>query len=307
MNIPETPNPPTDYGSWKAGEKADWLWETLIGTTAYRATTRPDLAIASPLEMLKVAGPRRTLAWTLDNQTDVMAADRPKIIHTHGTVAVIDVEIDDHSLFTGALAPSPVGGGVGLLRMSLAAPPTGKKAVIPGFGLKLLVDGAPSLDLLAMNHTVGQGRDINLFSNTFTHDLSHEHSELRPPQRIMQRFFTRVSSQPRRLTIDHFAATSADGSVIAEPRRPARLVFRPHVDVRRVFRGAADYDYRDTLARIAAGTCLYDIVAVDGKDEIDIGRIRLRGPFVASAGGDRLFFRHVQDPADRVPLHSEAD
>ncbi len=304
--IPEIPRPPANYESLTAVAKADWLWESLIAGTAYHPTTQPDLKMASPAAFLKVVAPRKTLAWTLDNQTDLMAADRPKIIHAQGTVALVALEIDDNSRFTGALAPAPVGGGVGLLRMSLAVPPSGKKAVTPGIGLKLLVDGAPSLDLLAMNHTVGQGRDINLFSNTFTHDLTEEHTELRPPQEFLQKFFNRVSTAPRRLTIDHLAATATDGSTAADPQRPGRLVFAPHADVLRVFRGRAHEDFRDTLALIEPGACLYDVLAVDGKDESSIGRIRLRKHFTASAGGDRLFFRHVQDPADRVPS-SETD
>ena len=93
--------------------------------------------------------------------------------------------------------------------------------------------------------------------------------------------------------------------MVAEPRRPGRLVFHPHADVRRLFRRRADEDFRDTLARIDEGTVLYDVVAVnDETAEPDrvIGQIRLLDRFTTSAGGDRLFFRHVQDPADRLPI-----
>ena len=303
--IPEVPVPPANYVGMKADEKADWLWNTFIGATVYRATARPDLQMALPPTMLKVAGPRATLAWTLDNDTDVMDPTRPKIIHAQGSVARIEFETEADSPYTGVLSPPPTGGATGLLRMSLAIPPSGKKAVTPGIGLKLLVDGAPSLDLLAMNHTVGQGRDINLFSNSFSHDLTYEHSELRPPQKLLQFFFKRVSAQPRRLTIDHLVATARDGATVAEPRRPNRLVFRPHADVRRHFRRRADEDFRDTLELLEPGTTLYEVVAVhDGTDKPDelIGHLRLTDRFTSSAGGDRLFFRHVQDPADRLPI-----
>ena len=50
---------------------------------------------------------------------------------------------------------------------------------------------------------------------------------------------------------------------------------------------------------------LYEVVAVNDEtsepDEV-IGRIRLLDGFTSSAGGDRLFFRHVQDPDDRLPV-----
>ena len=55
-----------------------------------------------------------------------------------------------------------------------------------------------------MNHTVGQGRDFNMFSNAMTTDLTDEHTELRSPQKVMSVFFDRVSHQPRRLIVDHF-------------------------------------------------------------------------------------------------------
>lgn len=305
MTIPEVPVPPADYVGMKAVEKADWLWNTFIGDTVYRPSDRPDLEMASPPTMLKVAGPKATLAWTLDNDTDVMDPTRPKIIHTQGAVARIEFETEPGSPYSGVLAAPPIGGATGLLRMSLAVPPSGKKAVTPGIGLKLLVDGAPSLDLLAMNHTVGQGRDINLFSNTFTHDLTYEHSELRTSQKVLQFFFKRVSSQPRRLTIDHLAATCRDGATVAAPQRPGRLVFQPHHDVRRLFRRRADDDFRDTLAELDVGTTLYDVVAVHDEtpdpDEL-IGHVRLLERFTTSAGGDRLFFHHVQAPTDRLPI-----
>lgn len=307
MSTSAVPAEPPGYAGMKATEKIDWLWNTLIGETLYRPTTRPDLTMASPPTMLRIAGPTKTLAWTLDNDTDVMAPTRPKIIHAQGSVARIEFETSGDSPYSGVLAAPPAGGAIGLLRMSLAVPPSGKRAVTPGIGLKLLVDGKPALDLLAMNHTVGQGRDINLFANSFTHDLTYEHTQLRPPQKLLQLFFKRVSAQPRRLTIDHLVETTADGSVVAEPRRPGRIVFLPHPDVRRVFRRRADEDFRDTLARVDEGSALYDVVAVhDETDEPShtIGVLRLTGRFCSSTGGDRLFFRHVQDPADRLPVRS---
>ena len=67
----------------------------------------------------------------------------------------------------------------------------------------------------------------------------------------------------------------------------------------------SDRDLSDTLTRIDEGSVLYDVVAVDDEtsepDEV-IGRIRLLEGFTSSAGGDRLFFRHVQDPDDRLPV-----
>jgi hypothetical protein len=257
--------------------------------------------MASPVTMLRVAGPRKVLARTLDRTDDLMAPDRPKIIHAQGSVALVRLETEPDSPYSGMLAPEPVGGGRGLMRISLAVPAVGKAAFTPGFGLKLPVDGRPSLDILAMNHTVGQGRDVNVFANTFTHDLRDEHDELRAPQKLLQVFFRRVSSEPRRLVIDDFVTTTRSGDTVAEPMCPARLVFRPGSGVRHQFRCRMVEDFRDSLARVEVGSKLYDVEAVDGDEQSRvIGRIMLEERFTASAGGDRLFFRHPVAETDRI-------
>jgi hypothetical protein len=292
---------PSGYEGWKAAEKLDWLWHELIEPHEYTPVTRPDLTMASPVTMLRVAGSRQVLARTLDRADDLMEPDRPKIIHAHGSVALVRLETEADSPFTGVLAPSPVGGARGIMRISLAVPAVGRAAFTPGFGLKLAVDGRPSLDILAMNHTVGQGRDVNIFANTFTHDLCHEHKELRPPQKLLQVFFRRVSHEPRRLVIDDFAATTRSGDTVTEPVRPERLVFRPGRDVRRQFRRRKVEDFRESLARVDVGSVLYEVESVDGGEAPRvIGRIVLESAFIASAGGDRLFFRHPVAEADRI-------
>jgi hypothetical protein len=186
--------------------------------------------------------------------------------------------------------------------MSLVARPEGNAAVTPAFALKLLIDGGESADVLAMNRTIGQGRDFDMFSNTMTNDLSEEHEELRPPHRVMKKLFSRVSRNPRRMVLDHLAAQHRDGSRVAAPVVPRRLVFHPTPEAKRIFKGQAGVDFRRVLSTVPAGTALYTVEALVGAsgtpDGEFIGHIRTTTPFVASEGGDRLFFRHVQDPAD---------
>ncbi len=298
-------NEPDGFPSWSAADKEAWI-QHLVTTTAYEPVARPELSMAKPWSMLSVAGLPHILARTLNREADMMDAKRPKIIHTEGAVSFVEFETFAESTFSGVLAPPPNGGACGLVRISLAVPPKGKAAVTPGLGLKLFVDGAPSLDLLAMNHTVGQGRDFNLFSNTFTHDLQEEHSELRPPQRLLQVFFRKVAVEPRWLSIDHFAEVDRQGRAIpVEDRRvPNRLVFRPHPDVRHVFRGRQGEDYRETLERIEPASVLYTVEAVgagaDGND-VPIGQLRTTTTFSSSAGGDRLFFRHHMAESNQIP------
>lgn len=299
---------PAGYQAWSADDKAEWLEKTLIVASEYNPVERPELSVANPLAMYQVAGRPASLARSLDRSNDLMEDGRPKIIHVQGSVAMVDFNTFENSDWTGVLASPGAGGGArGLVRMSLAIPPERNKAVTPGMGLKLLIDATPSLDLLAMNHTVGQGRDFNLFSNTFTHDMSEEHKELRLPQKVLQYFFKKVTSQPRQLTIDHFASVDRHGNIVDEPKVPNRLLFRPHDDVAKLFRGKHGEDYRETLGRIEPGSILYHVevvhpIAPDGArmPNTVIGEIKTATRFAASAGGDRLFFRHMVAPEDRV-------
>ncbi|MEO1063662.1 MAG: hypothetical protein AAFZ07_19775 [Actinomycetota bacterium] len=305
MSRPRSPAPPDGYETWPAERKLAWLWEDVIGSTAHRMTDLPGLDAPfapRPISGLALVLRRRTLVRSLLRTEDLMEDGREKVIHRRGAVAVVDLETDPASPFTGLLAPPPSGGATGLLRLSLVAKVTGKKAITPGFGLKLLVDGRPSADVLAMNHTVGQGRDFNVFSNSMTNDLTDEHRELRTPQRVMSRLFTRVSEEPRRLIVDHLAERDRDGAAVAEPRAPRRLVFEPTATARDAFVGQAGVDFRRVLASIPEGTALYDVAGLRGparsRERVAVGVLRTRTAFVSSDGGDRLFFRHVQDPAD---------
>lgn len=307
---------PSGFAAWSAAEKHEWIWRSLILEHEYDPVGRPEVTLPMPWVMLSVAGRPSVLERTLDMNDDVMPGDRPKIIHPFGAVAMVELDIDPEvdTPYTGVLDRQR-GGATGLVRLSLAAPATRDKSITPGMGLKLFVDGAPSLDLLAMNHTVGQGRDFNLFSNTFTHDLRRKHKELRPPQKLMKVFFERVTSEPRRLTIDHFAAVQADGSPVAAPTVPGRLRFTPHPDAAATFERRHGDDFRDPLRSIPVGTRLWHVEALE-PDPADvsrandpdwlpseiattIGTIRTTSRFICSLGGDRLFFRHHVDDAHR--------
>ncbi|MFT7645777.1 MAG: hypothetical protein ACI8Y4_000510 [Candidatus Poriferisodalaceae bacterium] len=305
MTAYEQPGAPLGFQSLPAADKLSWF-EEQFEATAYTPVTGPDLAFPPKRQLAKVLAvvmcPRR-LVQTLDRTDDLMDPARPKVIHTQGAVACIAITIGADSPYTGILAPSPSGGATGLIRMSLAAPPTRKKAFVPGIALKCLIDGRESADLLAVNHTNGQGRDHNLFSNSLSHDLMDQHQELRLPQKMMKKLFMRVSSEPRRLSIEHFGTHGRNGHPAGKPRVPDKLTFVPTAEARALFVGRAGEDYRTVLGEVSEGTRLYDIVATD--DAADgpartIGAISVTTPFVASLAGDRLFFRHVQHKADRV-------
>jgi hypothetical protein len=76
----------------------------------------------------------------------------PKIVHRHGTVAPVTVQIND------VVYP-------GITRFSLAIGPANN--FIPGLAIKLLRDGPLSINLHVMDSPVGQGQNKNFFARTF--------------------------------------------------------------------------------------------------------------------------------------------
>ena len=212
-----------------------------------------------PLKEILIVTRRHELEKALDRTDDLMEPGRPKVIHARGAVSMIEFATDDHSPFTGILGPHPLVGQSDSFVMSLVAQVKRNAAYTPALALKLLIDGKPSADVLAMNHTVGQGRDFDVFSNTMTNDLSEEHKELRTAQRVMSVLFERVSEQPRRLVVTHLANQTKAGATVPDPVEPRRLVFHPTSNARQIFSGQAGVDFRLVLAGIPAGTELYEV------------------------------------------------
>lgn len=293
---------PAGYAGWPAARKHDWLWDTLVRGTLPDRPWLPPLVLPfqqRPATEIGIVVRKAQLDKALTRESDVMEPGRPKLIHARGSVAMVELETDEHSPYSGLLGPPPHGGASGLIRMSMVQKPSRNKSHIPAFGLKLLIDRTASADVLAMNHTVGQGRDFDMFSNTMTNDLTETHTELRTSQRVMGRLFRRVSDEPRRLTTRHLADRRRDGSTVADPVAPDRLIFRPTPEAKRIFTGTAGVDFRRVLADVGPGVALYSVDGVTGprndRTVGHVGVIRTTTRFVSSPGGDRLFFRHVQD------------
>jgi hypothetical protein len=109
------------------------------------------------------------------------------------------------------------------------------------------------------------------------------------------------------LPLDHLAAIDADGSVVKNPRAPARLVFVPAFSG---FRPDENVDFREQFSRIAPMTRLYDVFASDSLTDdtelVRIGHVITESPFVASRFGDeQLFFQHFM-PTDEAEQKNDA-
>lgn len=219
--------------------------------------------------------------------SDEMPRGRRRSIHVHGTVAAVKLQLNS-SRYTGFFGAGEV---EGLVRLSLAAPPM-LAGFTPGMGLKLYVDGAPSVDLHVMGSIDGQGKDQNFFRTTFSNTIGHPKGI---GTRLIGAYFSTLVSVPNELSLAHMAAIDQRGNRPSRIEAPKRILFHPNSKL--LIPPDTKNDFRYELGAISPGTMLYQI-SVQGEDgEIEeIGRMLLLTPFVASHYGDeKLFFRHSHD------------
>lgn len=142
----------------------------------------------------------KTLRSSFENNCEVMEKEAAKKVHALGSLAAAKlkvynelVEIDDNGKkldnvpafenpYTGILGES--GKEIGMiLRFSIANPLIrdisirGKQyslEFIPGLGMKFLIDGNRSIDLVAMESLAGQGSDHDFFKYSFSPDFSEK-------------------------------------------------------------------------------------------------------------------------------------
>jgi len=237
-----------------------------------------------------------TLKPTITRACDFLETPRMKMVHATGTFASAHMVVypklqalaADGSIKPGAktrriwtgLFNTPANQSVPLmLRFSIANPVAhtlliGGKSLslefIPGLGLKFLIDGQKSIDLVAMESLAGQGADHDYFKYDFSPDFS-AHA---PPKfntasspnkdeilsryaanpvnrKVMgwvgERFFQVLpmvynvdlkaidthspkGPNPFIISIQKMAAFDHAGNKIDQPKRPWRLVFSPALD-----------------------------------------------------------------------------
>lgn len=289
-----TPAPtplPQDYESKSADDKLRVLWNDRILPTQYTTTLAPWPFVGlGVLKKLLVAD----LTVSLDRTADEMPPGRPKIVHSLGSVVKIEFIADASSPYTGMYK-----GGVGLARLSLAQEP-GTNAFTPGIALKLLADGKPSENILAMLSIDGQGTNFDFFANTFSNVIPNA---VGFGSKLVVGVFSKASNTPGHLDVNGFAMRDRKGRSVASPVAPEQLQFVPAASVKAVpRRNSPDVDFRVDLAAIPEGTTLYEVFAVRtiGERPVRIGAIVTRSPVTASRFGDEaLFFKHEAHAGSR--------
>ncbi|MGH8470344.1 MAG: hypothetical protein ACREVY_15635 [Gammaproteobacteria bacterium] len=311
------------YADLSGREKRDYLFDQGIRATAYanyKDETRPDVVSGlvqfskSALQSIK----NHLLSESLTRVSDELENPKPKLFHTYGATAKVVFVPEPGTPYTGILSePVP-----GLARFSYAGPVIGI-GVVPGLGLKVLMDGDhPSENLVAMRQLDRQQpawrffstRSHNsVFQNPFTNILPVPRFTNLVMRTVNKRFETVVAvGKGLHQPLDNFAKVRANGDPVAGAKvvSPYRVIFRPTPQA--IAASDATLDFRDDLAHnIKTGTTIYDVFALDETQEMElngkgvmrvekllaharkIGTITTESEFIASKYGDyRLFFKH---------------
>ena len=282
---------PDDYQSLPGADKLDLLWRR-VSAEPYpddRLPTRAPGAVAR-LKLFSVAFNRGSFEHAGDECVD----GRRKVIHTHGTVAVVRLEVTADHAYTGIFKT----GGRALLRVSDA---TGGPIFAPSMALKFLIDGAPSINVFANQAKHGPTRDFDVFNRYYANSLPQ-------PRRLDTKLVDRSFQRTARvlggtrlysvyLPLHDSAGQNLDGSSVAEPVVPDRIELHPTGELH--LGATEEPDWRTELAALPADTVLFEVRISGHIDEpaVPFGRLVLERPFVASQYGDeRLFFQHPVGP-----------
>lgn len=279
---------PADFESNSAATKQQVLWSKVLRD---RYTQLPPMVMFQPEDSKVEFGHSAVqLGQSFDNPGYEIPEGRVKIIHRYGSVAEIEWIAEPNSPYSGLFKT----GAIGLARLSLALPWKTVGKFVPGMALMLLVDNQPAKNIVAMNQLEGQAQDQNYFAKRFTNLLPDPTEKATIAGRHYFELFVKDAIH---LNVNHVASVTRDGTPEAEPRAPFQLIFQPAAGL--ALDSNAE-DFRLEMAKLPAGTVLYDVYAIaepGGTDEVLIGHVVSRSEFVASDYGDRrLYFRHEGTP-----------
>ncbi len=285
---------PSDYESWTAGQKQNFLWTERILPSKYAQI--PNLARIDVLGLFLTP-----LKMKMDRLSDEAPSGWKKAIHAHGSVAKIKFVPTTNTPFSGLFK-----GASGLIRFSVTGDPNAQ-GFAPGLAVKFFVDGHPSENFSALVSLTGQGENHNLFAHEFS-NIVPVVNKLGP--RLINWIFMRVTRFPTKLYLQGLAAIDQKGHLENNPYYPYQIFLVPNPNLHF---SENPHDFRDDLAKISAGTSLFSIYGVDpenlqedadqASDIVDeqgyrqkaqlIGHLTTTSAFVSSSYGDSLlFFRH---------------
>jgi len=291
-------NMPAEYESWSAATKADHLWVNGALRTQYK-TTMPNLV------KVNTGGLISSILWKkVQTRTDVAPAGYTKPIHPYGAMAKVKFIPVAGNGYTGLFQ----GSDSGLLRLSVTENPA-EGAFQPGLAWKALVNGKPSENVSALYTLAGQGTNYNFFANELSNyvspDINNAASTI---------LFSAVSAKPTLVIMNDMAEVTQAGAVVMTPKAPTQIYFVPRPEVKTMFATTA-HDFRYDLAKLGAGSPVYDIYATSMEIQTSIipatnrsyaqqrrasakkiGTLELTSPMIVSAFGDQgVFFKHQRN------------
>ena len=282
---------PDDYVSLPAARKLDLLWQR-VATAPYardRLPVRPP-SLLERRHLFKVGHNR----GAFEHDGDEVAGGRDKLIHAHGTVAWVKLDITRPHPYTGLFAT----GGPALLRVSDAV---GGPVFSPSHALKFPVDGRPSINVFANQMHHHAKRDYDVFARAYANSLP---TPTTLDGRLVAHAFQRTARAlggtrlySNYLPLHDAAGQNLDGTTAAQPVVPDRIELHPTGQLHT--NAGGEPDWRLELADIEPGAVLFTVHLAGHIDEpaIECGALRLERRFVASRYGDRqLFFQHHIGP-----------
>lgn len=290
--------PDTSTRSLTACQKADFMWNDKIVPTVYGEL--PPLTSPGIRDIFTLAKTSFTIR-SLTNDGDELDAGHRKLVHAWGAEArfrfVGSKEAQRYSGIYQSGADCVIG------RFSVATKPT-KTNMVPALALKFFVSGHESVNLQVMNSTSGQASH-NFFELPFSNIIPPPDSLVK---RVMQKLFRKAAiafgakdPDPTHLTVEHLAKIQIDGTAVATPKSPFRLIFKPTPAAAASMKSATvATDFRTNLAQVRVGQAIYDVYAFDEGEAFDeltanklIGQLILTSEVLASSYGDEMLnFRH---------------
>eukprot|EP01123_Difflugia_compressa_P000440 TRINITY_DN1051_c0_g1_i1.p1 TRINITY_DN1051_c0_g1~~TRINITY_DN1051_c0_g1_i1.p1 ORF type:complete len:354 (+),score=62.81 TRINITY_DN1051_c0_g1_i1:28-1062(+) len=225
---------------------------------------------------------------------------RPKLIHSVGVIAKATWQATSNP-FTGVFGK---GCKDVLFRLSLARQPDSSTPYTPGISIKCLRDGVHSGNLFAMYSLQGQNS-----WNFFKHDLTNHVGDLSNSagfllSKLRQRFAS-ASDYPVFIGLSDLASYQDDGTEVANPVFPFRLIFHPYINWHNFYPDTQpSTTFQQQLESTLTPGNLYHIYAqIEPEDTmsqfIKIGDIILTSPGSTSLFGDSLmFFQHTRFESD---------
>lgn len=281
-----------------ACQKADSMWNDKIIPTMYGDL--PALTAPGVLDLIALARTSFTIR-SLTNDSDELDVGHRKLVHAWGAEARFRfVSSKSARGYTGIYES---GSDCVIGRLSMATKPT-KTVTVPALALKFFISGHKSKNLQIMNSTSGQ-KSHNFFEMPFSNIIPPPDSFAK---RLIQKIFRKAAvafgakdPDPTHLTVEHLAEIQVDGTAVATPKSPYRLIFKPTMAASDLMKDATvDSDFRTNLARYPFGQVMYDVYALDIGESADdlpasniVGQLIPTTKIVASSYGDeKLNFQH---------------